>query len=134
MEALTPDHVQTALHAFHLGLTIRLFPHSTATSHLAAAAIGCEVGQIAKSLCFVVQDHPILVIASGDQRVDDRKLATAAGGDAQTGHIRDASPVRRAFRLCTGGRAARWTSPPAARGVPRHRTQTLHTDLPGRWC
>jgi len=79
MEALTPDHVQTALHAFHLGIIIRLFPHSTATSRLAAEAIGCEVGQIAKSLCFVVQDQPILVIASGDQRVDERKLATLLG-------------------------------------------------------
>jgi prolyl-tRNA editing enzyme YbaK/EbsC (Cys-tRNA(Pro) deacylase) len=79
MEALTPDHVQTALNAFHLGITIRLFPHSTATAPLAAATIGCERGQIAKSLCFVVQDNPILVIASGDQRVDDRKLATLLG-------------------------------------------------------
>src|SRR5438874_1159388 len=79
MEALTPDHVQTALNAFHLGITIQLFPHSTATAQLAAAAIGCEVGQIAKSLGFVVQDRPILVIASGDQRVDDRKLARLLG-------------------------------------------------------
>jgi prolyl-tRNA editing enzyme YbaK/EbsC (Cys-tRNA(Pro) deacylase) len=79
MEALTPNHVQAALDALHLGITIRLFPHSTATAPLAAEAIGCEVGQIAKSLCFVVQDHPILVIASGDQRVDDRKLAALLG-------------------------------------------------------
>jgi prolyl-tRNA editing enzyme YbaK/EbsC (Cys-tRNA(Pro) deacylase) len=79
MEALTPDHVQTALHAFHLGITIRLFPHSTATAPLAAEAIGCEIGQIAKSLCFVVQGRLILVIASGDQRVDDRKLAQLLG-------------------------------------------------------
>ena len=50
-----------------------------ATSSLAAEAIGCEVGQIAQSLCFVVEDHPILVIASGDQRVDDRKLAALLG-------------------------------------------------------
>ena len=45
MEAFTPEHVQTALNALHLGITIRFFPHSTATSHLAADAIGCEVGQ-----------------------------------------------------------------------------------------
>jgi prolyl-tRNA editing enzyme YbaK/EbsC (Cys-tRNA(Pro) deacylase) len=79
MEALTPDHVQTALNAFHLGITIQLFPHSTATAPLAAASIGCEIGQIAKSLCFVVHDQPILVIAAGDQRVDDRKLARLLG-------------------------------------------------------
>lgn len=79
MEALTPDYVQAALDAFHLGITIRLCPHSTATAPLAAEAIGCEVGQIAKSLCFVVHDRPILVMASGDQRVDDRKLAALLG-------------------------------------------------------
>ena len=79
MEAFTPEHVQTALNALHLGITIRFFPHSTATSQLAADAIGCEVGQIAKSLCFMVHNQPILVIASGDQRIDDHKLATLLG-------------------------------------------------------
>jgi prolyl-tRNA editing enzyme YbaK/EbsC (Cys-tRNA(Pro) deacylase) len=79
MQALTPDHVQTVLNAFLLGITIRLLPHSTATATLAAEAIGCEIGQIAKSLCFVVHDQPILVIVSGDQRVDERKLATLLG-------------------------------------------------------
>src|ERR1051326_2031102 len=79
MEALTPDHVQMALDALHPGITIRLFPHSTATASLAAESIGCEIGQIAKSLCFVVHDRPILVIVSGDQRVDERKLATLLG-------------------------------------------------------
>ena len=79
METLTPEHVQAALRAWHLSITIRLFPHSTATSSLAAEAIGCEVGQIANSLCYVVVDQPILVIASGDQRVDDRKLAALLG-------------------------------------------------------
>lgn len=79
MEELTPEHVQAALRGLHLDVTVRLLPQSTATSSLAAAAIGCEVGQIAKSLCFVVDDRPILVIASGDQRVDTRKLAALLG-------------------------------------------------------
>jgi len=92
VEALTPDHVQAVLHALHLGITIRLFPHSTATSSLAAEAIGCEVGQIAKSLCFVVEDHPILVIASGDQRVDDRKLAALLGAPRK--QVKFATPAQ----------------------------------------
>jgi len=86
VETLTPDHVQAALHAWHLSITIRFFPHSTATSSLAAEAIGCEVGQIAKSLCYVVEDQPILVIASGDQRVDDRKLAALLGVPRKRGY------------------------------------------------
>ena len=42
---------------------------------MAADNIGCELGQIVKSLAFVVEGQPILVLASGDQRVDDRKIA-----------------------------------------------------------
>ena len=87
MEALTPDHVQTALNALNLGITIHFFPHSTATSPLAADAIGCEIGQIAKSLCFLVHDQPILVIAAGDQRIDDRKLATLLGVTVSYTHL-----------------------------------------------
>lgn len=78
-DVLTPDHVQRVLDSFQLGLTIRLFQDSTATAPLAAAALGCVVGQIAKSIGFMVQEQPILVIASGDQRVDDRKLAGLLG-------------------------------------------------------
>lgn len=75
MEPLTPDHVQTALDNFHQGIKIRFFDNSTATSQLAADNIGCELGQIAKSLAFIIDGQPVVVIASGDQRVDDKKLA-----------------------------------------------------------
>ncbi len=75
MEPLTSADVQTALDAWNMGIQIRFFENSTATSQLAADNIGCELGQIAKSLCFIVDEKPLLVIASGDQRVDDKKLA-----------------------------------------------------------
>lgn len=75
MEPLTPQDVQFALDAHRLGIQIRFFENSTATSQLAADNIGCELGQIAKSICFMVETQPVIVIASGDQRVDDRKLA-----------------------------------------------------------
>src|SRR5690348_11957425 len=75
MEAFTPQHVQAALDTFNLGIQIRFFDNSTATSQLAADNIGCELGQIAKSLAFIIDGQPIVVIASGDQRVDDKKLA-----------------------------------------------------------
>jgi Cys-tRNA(Pro) deacylase len=75
MESLTPEHVQNVLDQFNLGLKVEYYTDTTATSQQAADAIGCELGQIAKSLCFIVDGNPILVVASGDQRVDDRKLA-----------------------------------------------------------
>lgn len=76
MQPLTPDHVRTVIESANLGLQVQEFTESTATSELAAAAIGCEVGQIAKSICMIVNGDPILVVASGDQQVDDRKIAT----------------------------------------------------------
>lgn len=79
MDSLTPDYVQKTLDSFNLGIKIRFFENSTATSQLAADEIGCQLGQIAKSICFMVEDKPVVVIASGDQRVDDRKIAALLG-------------------------------------------------------
>jgi Cys-tRNA(Pro) deacylase len=75
MEQWTPADVQRALDGLGLDIQIRLFDDSTATSQLAAEQIGCQLGQIAKSIVFIVDEKPVVVIASGDQRVDDKKLA-----------------------------------------------------------
>lgn len=56
------------------------FPEGTKTSLDAANAIGCELGAIAKSLVFRVDDEPVLVICSGDHRVDEALLADHFGG------------------------------------------------------
>jgi prolyl-tRNA editing enzyme YbaK/EbsC (Cys-tRNA(Pro) deacylase) len=75
MQPLTPENVQAALDKLGLGIQIRFFDTPTATSQQAADNIGCELGQIIKSICFMVDDQPVMVLASGDQKVDDRKLA-----------------------------------------------------------
>jgi prolyl-tRNA editing enzyme YbaK/EbsC (Cys-tRNA(Pro) deacylase) len=68
----------------------REFPAGTRTAADAAAAIGCEVGAICKSLVFRVGDEPLLVIASGANRVDearfDAQKADAAFVREQTGY------------------------------------------------
>ncbi|MBI5666697.1 MAG: YbaK/EbsC family protein [Chloroflexi bacterium] len=75
MDSLTPAHVQAALDAWNLGIQIRFFDTTTATSQQAADNIGCALGQIVKSLAFLIDEQPIIVLTSGDQRVDDKKLA-----------------------------------------------------------
>lgn len=75
MTQLTPDDVQKALDELGIEARIQFFDSSTATSQQAADNIGCELGQIAKSLAFMADGQPLLVIASGDQRVDEKKLA-----------------------------------------------------------
>jgi prolyl-tRNA editing enzyme YbaK/EbsC (Cys-tRNA(Pro) deacylase) len=79
VEPFTSQDVQTALDAFDLGLRVQFFEQSTATSQEAATATGVELGQIVKSIAFLVDKKPVLVLASGDQRVDTRKLAALRG-------------------------------------------------------
>ena len=77
MEALTSNDVQKALEAYGFDIQLMEYTESTATSELAATAIGCEVAQIAKSICLIIdKEKPVLVVASGTQSVDDRKIAT----------------------------------------------------------
>src|SRR5262245_14700619 len=58
---------------------VRRFPEGTKTAEDAARAIGCEVGQIVKSLVFVAGDEPVLALTSGANRVDLVRLAALAG-------------------------------------------------------
>ena len=75
---------------------------STRTSAEAAAAIGCEVEEIAKSIVFYVKDtlRPILVIASGTNRVDEKKLKKLVGGKLKRA---DADFVREVTGFVIGG-------------------------------
>lgn len=75
MQLMTPADVQAALDALNWNIQIHFFDTTTATSQQAADNIGCELGQIVKSICFFVDDQPIVVLTSGDQKVDDRKIA-----------------------------------------------------------
>lgn len=61
---------------------IRVFDHSSATVALAAEALGCEERQIAKTLAFFAPD-PILVVTSGDARIDNAKYRHTFGCKAK---------------------------------------------------
>lgn len=69
------------------------FDASTRTASDAAAAVGCTVGQIAKSIIFkAASGRPVLVVASGDNRVATDKVAAAIGekiGRADATFVRD---------------------------------------------
>jgi prolyl-tRNA editing enzyme YbaK/EbsC (Cys-tRNA(Pro) deacylase) len=103
MQARTPDDVQAALDALELGIRVQHFDASTATSQEAADSIGTSLGSIAKSLCFVVDGQPVLVIASGDQRVDDRKLGALRGVSRKKVRIADAEATLEATGYAPGG-------------------------------
>ena len=78
---MTPiERVKQTLRGLPEKLEVIEFAVSTHTSELAALALGVEVGQIAKSLLFLCGDTPVLVVTSGDVKVDQKKLKTLVGG------------------------------------------------------
>ena len=80
MQAMGLPDVQAALEALALDIKIIEFDGSTATSKKAADHIGCQLGQIVKSLGYMInKTTPTLVLTSGDQTIDDRKLAALFG-------------------------------------------------------
>jgi prolyl-tRNA editing enzyme YbaK/EbsC (Cys-tRNA(Pro) deacylase) len=85
--------VQDALRAAGIDATIVEYDVPARTSAEAAAVLGCSVAQIAKSLVFkTVAGSPVLVIASGANRVDEAKVATLVGepiGRADAAFVRE---------------------------------------------
>jgi prolyl-tRNA editing enzyme YbaK/EbsC (Cys-tRNA(Pro) deacylase) len=71
------DRFQDEARARGVEVVVREFPQGTRTASDAAAAIGCDVAQIVKSLVFVADDEPVLVLTSGANRVDEHALQRA---------------------------------------------------------
>ena len=96
------QRVQDAADALALGVTVRVLDEVTRTAEEAAAACGCTVGQIVKSLIFRGKDtgHPILLLVSGVNRVNEKAMATRLGEAI----VRpDAAFVRQATGFAIGG-------------------------------
>lgn len=101
MEEMAVDRVRAALQTSGIAAEILEFPAGTRTAEDAARALGTSVAQIVKSLVFLADGRPILVLASGANRVDTRKLAALCG--ARTVVKADAETVRRATGFGIGG-------------------------------
>jgi len=77
------------------------FAQSTKTAQQAADAMGCELGQIVKSLVFVVDGTPVLALVAGDRRGDTDAIAGLLGG--RHARFADADTVRNATGYAIGG-------------------------------
>ncbi len=138
--------VRAALEAAGHPDTITEFPEGTRTAADAAAAVGCDVAQIAKSIVFraggKTGSRAAVIVTSGANRVDPAKAAAALGIALARA---DADWVREATGFAVGGVAPLGhTSPPlllldedllaldpiwAAAGSPRHVFRTTAAEL-----
>ncbi len=53
------------------------FPVSSATVSEAAVALGCKEAEIAKTMAFQLEEHPILIVTAGDEKIDNSKFKMA---------------------------------------------------------
>ncbi|MGC5806908.1 YbaK/EbsC family protein [Ralstonia pseudosolanacearum] len=95
------QHVADHLRALGYDKTIVMLPATGKTSAEAAAGLGCSVAEIAKSILFrrAEDDAPVLVIASGTNRVDEAKVSARVGALAKA----DARFVREKTGYAIGG-------------------------------
>ena len=103
--ALHPSAQRVADAAAELGLDIAIvtFEETTRTAVDAAAAIGCTVGQIVKSLVFTVNEQPLIALVSGSNQLETRKLAELLGVGRKQVKRANADIVRSATGYAIGG-------------------------------
>ena len=103
----TAARFRQSMHSRGLEIEVVTLPDSTRTAPEAAAAVGVEVGQIVKSLVFVRDDEPVIVLCAGDRRVaadrlglrpanaDQARAATgySIGGVPPLGHERELETI-----------------------------------------
>ncbi len=111
--ALSPSarRIQDLLDSLGFGPRVVEHEGSTRTSEDAAAAVGCDVAQIAKSLIFRTKEtaRPVLVIASGANRVDEKAVGRLIGEKIERA---DPEFVRESTGFAIGG------VPPIGHAVP----------------
>ena len=80
---MSVDRVRAYLEPFGLAARVQEFEASSATVELAAAALGCSPCRIAKTLSFIVQDAPVLIVTAGDARIDNPRYKAQFGVKAK---------------------------------------------------
>ena len=102
-DALHPNARAVADAARSRGLAIEVTEHPAGarTAADAAAAVGVDEAQIVKSLVFTVDGEMVMALVSGPNRLDEKRLAVAAGGD-EVGRA-DAAAVRDTTGYAIGG-------------------------------
>lgn len=80
---MSAEKAKEHLEKFGFGGRIKTFEQSSATVELAAQALGCKPAHIAKSLTFMVNDKPVMIVTAGDVKVDNAKFKARFGVKAK---------------------------------------------------
>ena len=67
------DSVKEEFKKYHIEDKIILLDESSATVTLASHALGCKEAEIAKTMSFLLDDQPILIVMAGDAKINNRK-------------------------------------------------------------
>lgn len=67
------EHVKQYFQSANAADHLLTFEASSATVELAAQAVGCEPARIAKTLSFLTEEGPVLIVAAGDVKIDNQK-------------------------------------------------------------
>ncbi|MGI6545916.1 MAG: YbaK/EbsC family protein [Fastidiosipilaceae bacterium] len=88
------EKVKQYFESVRLGDRVRVLDQSSATVQMAADAVGCEPKQIAKTLSFIVDEAPILIVAAGNTKINNQKYkatfsqkSTMIPGDQVEDHV-----------------------------------------------
>lgn len=76
---MTLESAKKHLEKYNKSKDIKIFDVSSATVELAATALNCEPERIAKTLSFLVNEEPILIVTAGDTKIDNSKYKTQFG-------------------------------------------------------
>jgi prolyl-tRNA editing enzyme YbaK/EbsC (Cys-tRNA(Pro) deacylase) len=94
------NRFETWLTTSGAGIAVKEFPEGTRTAAEAARAVGCELGQIVKSLVFIAGGKPVVALVSGANRLDEQRFAAIAGEPVVKA---DAETARAATGYAIGG-------------------------------
>ncbi|HJP40390.1 MAG TPA: YbaK/EbsC family protein [Dehalococcoidia bacterium] len=95
--------VEAELQSLGLEWQIVEYAASTATAEAAAAAVGCEIGQIVKTLLFVADGRPTLALVAGDHQADLARLASLLGVSRKRLRMGTATEVEEVTGFAIGG-------------------------------
>jgi len=118
-----------------IGVSVKQFPAGTRTAIDAARAVGCDVGQIVKSLVFMAAGRPVVALVSGVNRLDVRLTIRTDDDDLYPRDIRRCPPIQQQRARGQPGQGAT-SKPTTATSLPcrrlRQRLRNAHGSMPSQ--